>query len=605
MANASLNGSEVISSAPTAPHEPRTPAEPPVTEDPANVVKPHITQPAAPEQDGASAKPEKTDILYRLTTYDYDDVTKPARNFYQAEPWKGIKSGLPGSDSDKVDENIAVLSFGVSADVYDKTNKPGNRPVTWQDQPATFEFGKDATLMAAHEPYLEIWSKRLIDTMEQLMDYYPEKLGKTSYYTCVLDHCFVDIMHFYAELKAYHATYIRSIPPDDRTTRESCEWLKTNDIGDCGDGKIIHIISKQLHFGSLDITKPCDSATAYDIAVLLRLFALMYRTRAVPTLQTLLFESDPAIKYISLWLLYKPGTYVYVKEKDKLGEPYVCVVMSASFQEKSKEKGASLEERTSRAVLRLWSLYSDGSAFLRRPSSIIINRFDGSKLVRDLEVVPCSFYDKFDGGQRRAELRSRGQKYLQLIRETAAYREYNDRRTGYCGKIIVDPASFFQRQLEESGGDAQNGTNRIIEWLETAPSIPPSVREGLLQHITQVQPVADGDGGERFRDITKIDPAKFESYRNIEEVCLLLPQTIQGFALKTKRWMDFDLGKITDKPPTPKPDQLERELVLLNVEDKECLRTVLPKGEKPIGNVSDFIEDKGEGKVFLLHGPPG
>jgi len=44
---------------------------------------------------------------------------------------------------------------------------------------------------------------------------------------------------------------------------------------------------------------------------------------------------------------------------------------------------------------------------------------------------------------------------------------------------------------------------------------------------------------------------------------------------------------------------------LLNDEDKESLRTVLPKGERPIGVISDLIKDKGEGKVFLLHGPPG
>jgi hypothetical protein len=62
---------------------------------------------------------------------------------------------------------------------------------------------------------------------------------------------------------------------------------------------------------------------------------------------------------------------------------------------------------------------------------------------------------------------------------------------------------------------------------------------------------------------------------------------------------------LSDHPPVPKPNQLDNELVLLNDEDKEILRTVLPKGEKPIGVLSDFIKDKGEGKVFLLHGPPG
>lgn len=545
--------------------------------------------------DASGARSKKPDLLYGLIL---QETGKPDRTMYKDETWKGIKTGLSNSEVSQFDEDNAVLGLLVGVHVADKTRKSGNSLATWREEPVDFEFGKDAMILSLKAPELQIYSKRLIDVMEHLMDYYPSKLGDFALYVSVLGACYVEIMHFYAELKAYHNMYLASAPPDDRSLRQSPEWKQISDVGDCGDGKIADRIKQRLAFGTLDITKPCDTATAYDIAALLRNFAPMYRNRAVPTLEMLLLNHDPSIRYESIWLLYKPATFVYVMEDGNL---LACVVMSARYVEKLKEDEVGQMEGIDRTILSLWHLYSDGMKFLRRSKRITITRFDGSKLVRDLEVVPCEIYDKFDSGHRRDELSVRGRKYLQLIKERTAYREYEDEGSGYYGYVIVDPASYTQHQVDASKARMET----VLQWVNGS-SLSSFLANGVRRHLSGSGSfIEDGGGGVRFHDITKIDPSDCESHRLIEDIYLLLPPTIGGFLLKTKNWMNLNVDHISNQPPARKPNQLDNELVLLNDEDKESLRTVLPKGEKPIGVVSDFIKDKGEGKVFLLHGPPG
>lgn len=543
--------------------------------------------------DAPEAKPKKPDILYGLRL---KEASKSDRTFYKEESWKGVKTGLSSSEASQFDEDNAVLGIVVDVDVLDKTGKSGNSLATWREEPVDFEFSRDAMVLSIHAPRLEIHSKKLIDVMEQLMDYYPDKLRDFQQYESKLNGCYVDIMHFYAELKAYHNVYLDSIPATDSTVRSSPEWIRTADVGDCGDSKIADRMARRLAFGTLNITKPCDPVTAYDIAVLLRSLAPMYRSRAIPTLENLLLNNDPSIKYENIWLLYKPGTFVYVMEDGKL---LTCVVESAHYLTKweDDEEGPSLD----RTQLYFWYLYSDGIKFMRRAKHITMTRYDGSRLVRDLEAVPCEFYDRFDSGKRRATLKERGRKYLQLIKEKTAYREYDDGGLSYNGYVIVDAASYNQHQVDED----QVKKDIVLNWVNTS-SLRSNISDSVRTHLADSGTlITDGEGGTRFHDITKIDPNDCETHRLIEDIYLLLPSMIGGFFLKSKAWVNLCVDWISDSPPVPRPNQLDNELVLLDDDDKESLRTVLPKGQKPIGVLSDFIKDKGEGKVFLLHGPPG
>lgn len=529
----------------------------------------------------------RPDILWCLRVHEEG---KSSRSFFKDHAWEGINNGLPGSAPEIDHEKKAVMIYHVTAEVTDRTNKPGNTLLTWKDEPVDFQFGRDAHLITRHYPSIQIYSKKLIRIMELLLDYYPGHLGDFGDYFSRQDN-FEELLYYYPELKAYFNTYLRSLPKDQLQDPRLY-------IGNCGDEEIAEALQEHLDFGALNVElEPCDQATAYDLAVLLRLLAPMYRMRVVPTMTSRLLSPEPLIKYETLWLLMRPGTLVYVqqsafeesyqnrkfgshREDDFLGEDKersALIVSSCSYKAKETNKlFLNPYEFVDRAEIELWSIRYDGIFFQRFLHKAIVPRFEGSRAIKTLQVIPSDVHDKFDGGELRRKLEKRGQKYLSVLREPAAHREYNNPRSDYSGQIIVDPEAYMQH----SGAH------------ETQRQDP-------------ITPIADGGGGKKFRGLTEFTPSDSATFSRIKEVYVLLPRRIEGLGLKTKRWMVFEIDHISETAPVPSPNQLENELVLISDEDKESLRTVLPKGEKFVGVTPDFVHGKGEGKIFLLYGPPG
>ncbi|KAK0630302.1 hypothetical protein B0T17DRAFT_528091 [Bombardia bombarda] len=542
--------------------------------------------------------PQRPDVLYHLA------VIRPgrtSRSFYRDTPWKGVSNGLQNSAPDENMEKCAVLTWRVEATVHDlqATKLKGNSAHTWRQQPADFEFGRDAHLLSRKWPELIIHSRALVKLMEQLLDYYPAHIGYYHRYSSIIEDTIPEIMYCYAELKAYFGTYSAS-------KGNAAVGL---DIGNCGDDKIADAVKSTLDFGSLNLMEEtCDEDTARDLSVLLKLLAPMYRAKVVPCLSSLLLDQEPVVKYDDAWLLFKPGTYVYMQQcifTDAMEVPYgkvskkittsftsgdndysACIV--ASWEYKKKEPFSKIYPDTNKTVdrlgLELWCIFFDGKEFQRVVRRASILSFNGTKHVIDLPIVPATICDRLDNGALRKKLEERGKKYLSFLRESGAHRIYNHLRSGYQGQIIVDPISYALYNSED----------------RDRPPLP----EDLID-LAPTQ-IADGGGGKRFRNITMFEASStHETFSRMHQVYPLLPRTVSGFGLKNKKWMIFEIDSISTHAPVPSPNQLEDELVLVSDEDRKVLRTILPKGAQPVPVVSDFIPDKGEGKIFLLYGPPG
>lgn len=542
-----------------------------------------------------SSSLDRPDILWCLTV---KEEGKSIRTFYKDAPWKGINNGLPGSDPDEDMESRAVMAYNVEADVKDKTNKEPNTSRTWRDQPVDFEFGRDAVLLDRCLPDIKFYSKRLIKVVDAILDYYPYR-GETDYFIADRGDNFTEIMYCYAELKHYFNSYYWALP------KEKQDDPKLN-IGSCGDEKIVNVMLPRLDLGALDPSvTPCDEATACDIAVLLRLLAGMYRVKAVPTLTSIYLDAKPMVGYASLWLLFRPGTTVYVKQSafwerlhaydyesqrraaelrseraDGVDEYSACVVASLNYRLKDSNS-MDPRENSDRLELELWSIYHDGTRLQRVRHDAAIVRFDNSRPLRDLAIIPAHIYDSPDGGALRQRLEIRGRKFFSILRESAPHRTYSQPHSGYDGQIIVDPEAY--RQYIE----AENRFTRIYK-------VPPAPSQ-----------ILDGGGGQRFGGLVEFHSDQVETFSRFKELCLLLPRRTEGFALRTKKWMVFEIEGISANAPIPLQNQLETELVLVSDADKESLRTVLPRGGHPISTASDFVVGKGEGKIFLLYGGPG
>lgn len=119
----------------------------------------------------------------------------------------------------------------------------------------------------------------------------------------------------------------------------------------------------------------------------------------------------PLCTFPMLWLLYKPGTTVYISSSAGV-EAFVVSKVEA---EASLSEQANFLMNPATITLDLWHLTFDGMFVRRREEFEVIGSFDGSRPIADLKVVPAEFADKADGGKTRERLVELGRKWYSLL----------------------------------------------------------------------------------------------------------------------------------------------------------------------------------------------
>lgn len=156
-------------------------------------------------------------------------------------------------------------------------------------------------------PILTIHYKRLIKVITSALSYYPYR-NREDTFEATFNSTFPELMYYYQELKHYFNLYLQSLSQDERLNKKL-------EIGNCSDENFIKLMQLSLELdGFKDLPNLCNERTAKDLAVLLRLLASMYRTKVAPTLTSTYFKEKPMVAYDNVWILFKPGTTVYVKQ---------------------------------------------------------------------------------------------------------------------------------------------------------------------------------------------------------------------------------------------------------------------------------------------------
>lgn len=130
--------------------------------------------------------------------------------------------------------------------------------------------------------------------------------------------------------------------------------------------------------------------------------------------------------FSNLWLLLHPGMTVYVKDNDFKG-------VSAYIISSVTDDPASLRPSWKVCmpiVVRLWRLSFDGRHITRQRCSMTIEYFEGERDITSLNVFPCEYLDRVDGGETRRRLEGRGRMWYQLLRGGT---------TSYDGKLPETP----------------------------------------------------------------------------------------------------------------------------------------------------------------------
>lgn len=136
-------------------------------------------------------------------------------------------------------------------------------------------------------------------------------------------------------------------------------------------------------------------------------------------------QQRPALAtYSMLWLLFKPGTKVYIQ---RMGGPTVVGVVL------SIQGGELNPETTDDFSVDYWYLGFDGSRLGRRPGKCRVKPFTGERKISGLEISPCTHCDAEDGNALRDSLIKRGQKYWKYLPGS---------QVDYAGKLPKDQSDW-------------------------------------------------------------------------------------------------------------------------------------------------------------------
>ncbi|TVY41797.1 ATPase family AAA domain-containing protein 3-B [Lachnellula occidentalis] len=322
-------------------------------------------------------------------------------------------------------------------------------------------------------------------------------------------------------------------------------------------------------------------------------------------------KPTPVATFEMLWMLFKPGMDVYAQLDDQRGG---FVVQSCCPHVEGLKFGYIAPFK-----IIMWYLDFDGRMLGRRSHEVIIAPFEGEREITSLKVFPAKFLDDNQALSPRKRLEDRGEKfYSMLMGKQMDYKGYSmaaekTPKRFHEGRVVVDQGSFYT----------------YAEWEETSKHPAPTLGvddddSGVLAGLHYdcdcnecLDTRRAASGNSKWGSYENIDPRDTPSLAITKEDGLvdrhryfLCPRRIMGFDLKSKKWQALDVDCC--RAPKIKTEAIEN--LVLPSDKQELIKALVhkysssrnKKNSKAEATWSaDPIPNKGEGQIFLLHGPPG
>jgi hypothetical protein len=129
-----------------------------------------------------------------------------------------------------------------------------------------------------------------------------------------------------------------------------------------------------------------------------------------------LLKENPTVVFEDIWYLLKPGTLVYFLHDG--------LWFGGTIESVSHRRNDSNKEEAWIVNILFQDVGFDTHMLARAPHSIIIEAFDGEKLVTSLPVLPCQIHDRQDNGTRRAAFQKRGALVADIMWSGYKYMKY-------------------------------------------------------------------------------------------------------------------------------------------------------------------------------------
>ena len=270
-------------------------------------------------------------------------------------------------------------------------------------------------------------------------------------------------------------------------------------------------------------------------------------------------------------------------------------------------------------------MYSDGK-LRRRMHSFDLNPFSGEEAIHNLPIIPARFFTGEDKNQSPSAITAEqirlGRVVWDLYKKPS-YKAYEGdlaRNTslrngnyrgpmGYIdGRVIVD-GEGFERHYHCCPLNNRRNANYDSDD-EDGPSSSRSASFDQLPYFASkcsCRACASNDRKEElseFASFQDLDPKSAKAPEN-DLYYHVVSKIIAGFVLSERRWGHFYVEKLSEI----KFDKEAFKYLVLEYEIKSTVKALIGKFASADGQVSawpkDFVKNKGQGRIFLLHGSPG
>ncbi|KAI1130525.1 P-loop containing nucleoside triphosphate hydrolase protein [Nemania abortiva] len=290
-------------------------------------------------------------------------------------------------------------------------------------------------------------------------------------------------------------------------------------------------------------------------------------------------SSNLEIDYENLWIAYKPGDLIYKK------------VGKTDTVSRLRRFGVGGGKQPRWRVLTETIEY-DGTDFGHVDSETFIGEYHGRVCIRDLEAFPLHFHPR--KAQIQDALVQRGQRYVSL--QGACHRFFN----GIARFTTLPPICFQEISVRHRVMiDTVAYHNNAVGYRNIIPNDTAAYCFNTVAYRNNTSTARTL--GNFNPDARIFRTASKDHLKMREEDFMICSHEVYGYDLAMKMWGVFSVANVRDI----EFNSNAFSHLLLSPDKKQLISSLVMQHSNEIDTFDDYIQGKGKGLIFLLHGPPG